>query len=133
MNELLKVILVTATIYHADPKQTDDTPFITASGAQIEECCPGDHRWIAVSKDLEQQGFLFGVRVKITGTNSPLDGYWVIQDRMHPRWDRRIDFLVDNSITGGKWEDVKIEIVSDREIIHDWPYGRRNPYDDNWR
>ena len=65
--------------------------------------------------------------------NSPLDGYWVIQDRMHPRWDRRIDFLVDSSITGGKWEDVKIEIVSDREIIHDWPYGRRNPYDDYWR
>ena len=130
---LLKIIIVTATIYHATPSQTDSTPFITASNQIINPDCPLCHRWIAVSKDLEQQGFLFGVRVKITGTDSPLDGYWVIQDRMHPRWDRRIDFLVDNSITGGKLEDVKIEIVSDREIIHDWPYGRRNPYDDNWR
>ena len=31
MNELLYTLLVTVTIYHADPKQTDSTPFITAS------------------------------------------------------------------------------------------------------
>ena len=119
MNELLKVILVTATIYHADPKQTDDTPFITASGAQIEECCPGDHRWLAVSRDLEDLGYVFGVRVKITGTDTPLDGYWIIQDRMNSRWNRRIDFLVDETITGGYWDNVTIEIVPDYEIIPD--------------
>lgn len=128
MNELLKVILVTATIYHADPSQTDDTPFITASGAKIEECCPGDHRWLAVSRDLEQEGFIFGVRVKITGTNTPLDGYWIIQDRMNSRWNRRIDFLVDKSITGGKWDSVKIEIVPEWEEIPDDYYYEY----DNW-
>tara|TARA_R100000152_G_C6598981_1_gene56799 strand:+ start:89 stop:490 length:402 start_codon:yes stop_codon:yes gene_type:complete len=119
MNELLKVVLVTATIYHADPRQTDDTPFITASGAHIEQCCPGDHRWLAVSRDLEELGFVFGVRVKITGTDSPLDGYWIIQDRMNSRWNRRIDFLVDETITGGYWDNVTIEIVPDYEIIPD--------------
>tara|TARA_R100000152_G_C6611405_1_gene65147 strand:- start:99 stop:488 length:390 start_codon:yes stop_codon:yes gene_type:complete len=123
MNELLKVLFVTATIYHADPKQTDDTPFITASGAKIEECCPGDHRWLAVSRDLEQEGFVFGVRVKITGTDSPLDGYWWIQDRMHSRWNRRIDFLVDKSIEGGKWDSVRIEIIPENTDVF---YHRRN-------
>ena len=30
---ILKTLLVTATVYNADPSQTDNTPFITASGA----------------------------------------------------------------------------------------------------
>ena len=110
MNELFKVILVTATIYHADPAQTDDTPFITASGAHIMECCPGEHRWIAVSRDLEDLGFVFGARVRITGTNG-FDGIWVVQDRMHSRWTRRIDLLVDKSIKYGKWDPVKLELI----------------------
>ena len=122
MNELLKVILVTATIYHADPKQTDDTPFITASGAKIEECCPGDHRWLAVSRDLEDEGFKFGVRVLISGTDSPLDGVWIIQDRMNKRWSRRIDFLVDKSRTGGYWENVEIEIIPEWESDYNLPH-----------
>ena len=122
MNGLLKVFLVTATIYHATPEQTDDTPFITASGAKIEECCPGDHRWLAVSRDLEEEGFTFGVRVMITGTDSPLDGVWIIQDRMNKRWSRRIDFLVDKSRTGGYWENVEIEIIPEWEPDSSLPY-----------
>ena len=34
------------------PEQTDSTPFITAQCSHIMECCPGEHRWIAVSRDL---------------------------------------------------------------------------------
>ena len=110
IQELVKVILVTATIYHADPNQTDDTPFITASGAHIMECCPGQHRWIAVSRDLEELGFIFGARVRITGTDG-FDGVWTVQDRMNSRWTRRIDLLVDKSIKYGKWDPVQIEII----------------------
>ena len=76
---ILKTLLVTATVYNADPSQTDDSPFITASGAVIEQCCPGDHRWIAVSRDLEAEGFVFGARVRITGTDG-FDGIWVVKD-----------------------------------------------------
>ncbi len=50
MNKIALVIameLVTATIYHADPKQTDDTPFVTASMARINPDNPLGHRWIA--------------------------------------------------------------------------------------
>ena len=109
---LLKAILVTATIYHATPEQTDSTPFITASGAHIMECCPGEHRWIAVSRDLEAKGLTFGVKVKVTGAGN-LDGVWTVQDRMNRRWLSRIDFLVNKDMTGGKWENVRVEIIDD--------------------
>ena len=103
-------LLVTATVYNADPSQTDDSPFITASGAVIEQCCPGDHRWIAVSRDLEAEGFVFGARVRITGVDEH-DGVWVVQDRMNKRYQNSIDLLVDYDITLGKWYNVEIELL----------------------
>jgi len=105
---ILKIILVTATIYHAVPEQTDSTPHITASGAHINMDNPQSHRWIAVSRDLEAKGFTFGVRVRITGAGD-LDGIWTVQDRMNKRWTSRIDFLVSKKLKGGKWENVTIE------------------------
>ena len=106
----LKIILVTATIYHADPAQTDDTPFITASGAHINPENPQGHRWIAVSRDLEGEGLTFGVKVKISGAGH-LDGVWTVQDRMHERWNHRIDFLVGEDISAGKWEYVELKLL----------------------
>ncbi len=108
--DILKTLLVTATVYNADPSQTDDSPFITASGAVIEQCCPGDHRWIAVSRDLEAEGFVFGARVRITGTDG-FDGIWVVQDRMNKRYQNSIDLLVDYNITLGKWYNVELELL----------------------
>ena len=107
---ILKTLLVTATVYNAEPSQTDDSPFITASGAVIEQCCPGDHRWIAVSRDLEAEGFVFGARVRITGTDG-FDGIWVVQDRMNKRYQNSIDLLVDYNITLGKWYNVELELL----------------------
>jgi len=104
--------LVTATIYHATPEQTDSTPDITASNKKIDMTNPQKHRWIAVSRDLEAKGLTFGVKVKITGAED-LDGIWTVQDRMNRRWLSRIDFLVNEEITGGKWENVRIEIIDD--------------------
>ena len=51
MINLIRAIVVTATIYHAVPSQTDSTPFITASNKQINKENPQGHRWIAVSRD----------------------------------------------------------------------------------
>jgi 3D (Asp-Asp-Asp) domain-containing protein len=110
---LLKTIMVTATIYHAVPEQTDNTPFITASGAIIQECCPGDHRWLAVSRDLELDGFVFGAKVMVSGTGTEFDGVWTVQDRMNRRYYRSIDFLVDKKIRWGKWYDVEIKLIND--------------------
>jgi len=105
---LLKEV-VTATIYHAVPNQTDDTPFITASMARINPNNPQGHRWIAVSRDLEKLGYTFGVKVCIEGTGI-FDGDWTVQDRMNERWIKRIDFLVNEDVKGGKWNNIKIEI-----------------------
>jgi 3D (Asp-Asp-Asp) domain-containing protein len=104
--------LVTATIYHATPEQTDSTPHITASNKIIDLGNPQKHRWIAVSRDLEAKGLVFGVKVKVTGAGD-LDGIWTVQDRMNRRWLSRIDFLVNEDMTGGKWENVRVEIIND--------------------
>ena len=109
---ILQVIMVTATIYHAVPEQTDNTPHITASGKHIDMEDPQSHRWIAVSRDLEDLGFTFGVKVCVTGAGQ-LDGIWIVQDRMNRKWKNRIDFLVNEDLKGGKWEDVRIEIIDD--------------------
>ena len=108
----MKIILVTATIYHATPEQTDSTPHITASNKIIDLGNPQKHRWIAVSRDLEEKGLVFGVKVKVTGAGD-LDGIWTVQDRMNRRWLSRIDFLVNEDMTGGKWENVRVEIIND--------------------
>ena len=104
--------MVTATIYHATPEQTDSTPHITASNKIIDLGNPQKHRWIAVSRDLEAKGLVFGVKVKVTGAGN-LDGIWTVQDRMNRRWSHRIDFLVNQDIKGGKWENVRVEIIND--------------------
>jgi hypothetical protein len=38
-----------------------------------------------------------------------------VEDRMNKRWKKRIDFLVDYDLKGGKWEDVKISLIQDEE------------------
>lgn len=105
----IEAVMVTATIYHAVPGQTDSTPFVTASNKTINESNPLGHRWIAVSRDLESLGFVFGTKVCIEGAGH-LDGIWEVQDRMNKRWHRRVDFLVNKELKNGKWKNVKIYI-----------------------
>jgi hypothetical protein len=103
---------VTATIYHAVPEQTDSTPFVTASNSKINPENPQGHRWIAVSRDLEELGYTFGVKVCVEGTGV-FDGEWTVQDRMNKRWIKRIDFLVNKEIKGGRWDNIKIWIIDE--------------------
>ena len=101
---------VVATIYHPVVGQTDDTPFITASGGIIDPDNPGKHRWLAVSRDLEELGLKMGTMVCIDNAGD-MNGDWIVMDRMNKRWTNKIDFLVDYSVKGGKWEDVKIQVI----------------------
>ena len=109
---ILNFIMVTATIYHADPKQCNDDYLTTASLKKINSQSPGSHRWIAVSRDLEPLGFVFGAQVCVEGAGE-MDGIWTVEDRMNKRWKNRIDFLVDYDIKGGKWENVTISLVNE--------------------
>lgn len=94
---------VIATIYKPTYPMTD----ITASGKMIDTLNASAHRWIAVSRDLQKEGFDFGAKVLISGTGSH-DGIWEVQDVMNKRWDRRIDFLSDLDAPNNYWENVVI-------------------------
>lgn len=106
--------LVTATIYHAVPEQTNADYLTTASLKKINQDNPQSHRWIAVSRDLEELGFVFGVEVCVENAGQ-MNGIWRVEDRMNKRWCNRIDFLVDQKMTAGKWENVKISLNSTRK------------------
>lgn len=78
---------VTATAYNSLPAQTDSTPNIAAWGDRLK---PG-MKAIAVSKDLlKQYGLSRGTKVKIKG----LKGEYVVLDKMHPRWRKKIDIYM---------------------------------------
>ena len=96
-------VIVEATIYKALHPMTD----ITASGITLDTINAGKYRYIAVSRDLAEEGFTFGTRVMISGTGTH-DGIWVVEDLMHQRWEKRIDFLSDADAPLNRWSDVKI-------------------------
>jgi 3D (Asp-Asp-Asp) domain-containing protein len=101
---------VTATIYHATPEQTNADYLTTASMKKIDSTNPRKHQWIAVSRDLEKLGFVFGQKVHIENAGE-LNGIWTIEDRMNKRFTKRIDFLVNKTRKYGKWEEVKITLL----------------------
>jgi len=108
---ILFIETVTATVYNAVPEQTDSTPFITASGARIDKNHPELHRWVAVSQDMLKRGYKFGMRIEVSGAGD-LDGIWEIQDVMNVRYTNCIDFLVENTRKLGKWDNVKIKLIT---------------------
>ena len=65
---------------------------------------PELHRIIAVSRDLEAKGFKMNSIVVVSNAGD-MNGLWVVRDRMHKRWTNRIDFLVDETLKGGKWNN----------------------------
>lgn len=78
---------VIATAYNSASQQTDSTPDIAAWGDKLK---PG-MKVIAVSKDLmNAHGLSRGSRVRIKG----LDGEYVVLDKMHPRWRKKIDIYM---------------------------------------
>lgn len=106
---IIAIACVTATIYHADPLQTNEDYLTTASLKTIED--PDDpERWLAVSRDLEAEGFTLGSKVVVSGAGE-MDGVWAVEDRMNRRWTNRIDFLVSKKIRGGKWNQVTIKKI----------------------
>lgn len=89
-----KVKPVIATAYISVPEQTDDTPFITASGVTVRD-------GIIATNCLS-----FGTRVRFKEYNP--DKIYVVQDRMHSRFKcDRIDFWLDAPNSEAKEFGVK--------------------------
>lgn len=69
--EVVKKITMVVTAYSSTPDQTDDTPFITASGKHVEDGIIANNR------------LPFGTKVRIPALYG--DKVFTVEDRMHPR------------------------------------------------
>ncbi len=82
-----KYLKVTATAYTSHVGQTDSTPNIAAWGDRLR---PG-MKAIAVSRDLlKVYGLKHKQKVRIKG----LKGEYVVLDKMHKRWRKKIDIYM---------------------------------------
>ncbi|WP_379912221.1 3D domain-containing protein [Marinobacterium aestuariivivens] len=79
---------VTATAYNSLPAQTTGNPAVGAWGDRLK---PGV-KAIAVSRDLLAMGLEPGAEVTIEG----LPGRFRVMDKMHRRWQRKIDIYMGN-------------------------------------
>jgi 3D (Asp-Asp-Asp) domain-containing protein len=93
LKEMYGSDIVTVTTYTIDPRQTDDTPTITASGFNVGWKNPKKHRVIAVSRDLKKR-FKFGSYVRLEGCGE-YDGVYRVEDLMNKRFKKRIDILIN--------------------------------------
>ena len=99
-----KKLNVTATAYNSVPAQTDSTPNIAAWGDRLK---PG-MKAIAVSRDLLKMGLKRGSKVKISG----LPGEYVVLDKMHHRWNRKIDIYMGKNVRAAKnWGKRRVTIT----------------------
>lgn len=102
--EVAQTYLVRLTAYNAVPGQTDDTPFVTASGLYSNP-----EIVVARSRDLaEEMPFGTVIRIERAQADTPscrfsevehLIGYRVVGDVMHQRWTSKIDVLLDHTDT----------------------------------
>ena len=89
-----KTVKVVLTAYSSTPDQTDDTPFITANGAQVYDGLIAVN-WLA-----------FGTRVKFPELFG--DKVFTVNDRMHPRFGRnRVDLWLNTPLEQVKEFGVK--------------------------
>ena len=99
-----KTLKVTATAYNSVESQTKPGDSITTAwGDQLE---PG-MKAIAVSRDLIEQGLDHQTPVKIEG----LPGTYRVLDKMHRRWDNRIDIYMGQDVEKAEeWGKQTVEI-----------------------
>ncbi|OGN09627.1 MAG: hypothetical protein A3J46_00090 [Candidatus Yanofskybacteria bacterium RIFCSPHIGHO2_02_FULL_41_11] len=96
----VKHYVVTATAYSSTVDQTDDTPFITASGTYVRD-------GIAAANFLP-----FGTMFKIPDLYG--DKIFIVEDRMHKRYWHRIDIWFPERQMAKEFgvKQIRIEIVS---------------------
>ena len=97
---------VTVTTYTTDPRQTDSSPYVTASGFKLNRKNPKKHRIIAISRDLKAK-LKFGDKVRIIGAGKH-DGEYYVHDVMNKRFKNRIDILINPKDQPTMYRNVKL-------------------------
>ena len=100
---------VKVTTYTTDTKQTDNTPYITASGFKLSRKNPKHHRIVAVSRDIKKR-LNFGDKIKLTGIGK-YDGIYRVEDVMNKRFRNRIDILINPEDRPISFDDVKMIVI----------------------
>ena len=86
IEDFLSPITVQVSAYNPTKKQCGSNPLITASNQRVHNGI------IALSRDLEEEFELkFGDRIILEGL-----GEFEFQDRMHPKWERKVDIFMWN-------------------------------------
>lgn len=94
---------VTASAYNSTRAQTNEQPNIAAWGDTLK---PG-MKCIAVSRDLLKRGLKYNTPVKLPG----FDGIYLVKDKMHQRWQNRIDIYMGEDLEKAReWGKKKIVI-----------------------
>ncbi|WP_147819750.1 3D domain-containing protein [Salidesulfovibrio onnuriiensis] len=83
VNANSQVLKVTVTAYNPVAEQCDSDPLIAASMRKVREGT------VAVSRDLFDQGWVFGKKVRIEGL-----GIFEINDLMNKRFTKRVDVFM---------------------------------------
>lgn len=93
----VKYLQLTITAYSSAPDETDDTPFITASGEHVRD-------GIVATNLLP-----FGTKVKIPALFG--DKVFVVEDRMHPRMTNRLDIWMPTKSDAKRFGLHQAEII----------------------
>ena len=98
-----RALAVTATAYNSLPEQTDAEPHLAAWGDSLS---PG-MKVIAVSRDLIPVGLDRRTPVTIEG----FPGVYLVLDKMHKRWEKRIDIYMGHDLEAARaWGKRQVEI-----------------------
>lgn len=94
---------VTASAYNSLSSQGKGNPKITAWGDTLKL----GMKVIAVSPDLLRKGLSYNTPVRIDG----LEGIFFVKDKMHPRWQNKIDIYMGEDVKKArKWGRKKVRI-----------------------
>ena len=113
-----RVLILKATAYTSSPRETDRTPFITATGARTRLGI------LAVSRDLLQSELPYGSLVRLydlgrwqdgigAGTFDPLFKglLFVVEDTMHKRKRQQIDVWLPDRTLALKFGVRRVKLV----------------------
>ncbi len=96
-------LTVMASAYNSVADQTNDQPNITAWGDKLK---PG-MKVVAVSRDLIKKGLTHNTMIEIVG----LPGRYRVLDKMHRRWDKKIDIYMGTDVDAAlEWGVRPVEI-----------------------
>lgn len=115
---------VEATVYNAVPEQCDNDCIYTASMFRLNLNDVYSHRIIAMERTfIKELGLKYGDVVKIEGTGK-WDGIWQIQDTMNKKFagKKKIDLLVPNDVRSGKWNNIKLYVLTNKENTYIYKY-----------